>query len=286
MKALIIEYIDNLDNLPALPEVSMQILKDMQNPEISLNAAVQSLKKDPSLVMRIMKVANSARYGGAMKVTALEVAAGRLGMSMIRQLVLIDGVMNLFPPSRGGYETKKYWEHSLTTAIMAENLISQVSNKINFPLPKKIECFTAGVLHGIGILILEMGFPKATYLVAEHVKEKGMTIYDAEMEVLGISNQECGEILSKYWSLPPLITDAIRWHHSPTSSSDDSQILCELVYIAKYIANHQDKNESAFNADSMVYLPDVFSRYGLQALSTQELTDMANKALENAVSIL
>lgn len=286
MKALIIEYIDKLDNLPALPEVSMQILKDMQNPEISLNAAVQSLKKDPSLVMRIMKVANSARYGGAMKVTALEVAAGRLGMSMIRQLVLIDGVMNLFPPSRGGYETKKYWEHSLTTAILAENIVSKVSRKVNFPLPKKIECFTAGVLHGIGILILEMGFPKATYLVAEHVNEKGLTIQDAEMEVLGITNQECGESLSKFWSLPPLITDAIRWHHTPEHSPDESRTLCEIVYIAKYIANHQDKNVSVFNPGSMAFQPEVFSRYGLQALSTQELTDMANEALENAISIL
>jgi len=286
LKALILEYIDNLDNLPALPEVSMQILKDMQNPDIRLNAAVQSLKKDPSLVMRIMKVANSARYGGAMKVTALEVAAGRLGMSMIRQLVLIDGVMNLFPPSRGGYETKKYWEHSLTTAILAEVIISKVSSKVNFPLPKKIECFTAGVLHGIGILILEMGFPKATYLVAEQVKEKSLSIFDAENEVLGISNQECGEILSKYWSLPTLISDAIRWHHSPDSSPEESRILCEIVYIAKYIANHQDKNESVFNPASMTYIPEVFSRYGLQALSTQELTDMANEALENAVSIL
>ena len=286
MKALIIEYIDNLENLPALPEVSMQILKDMQDPDISLNAAVQSLKKDPSLVMRIMKVANSARYGGAMKVTALEVAAGRLGMSMIRQLVLIDGVMNLFPPSRGGYETKKYWEHSLTTAIMAETLISKISSKVNFPLPKKIECFTAGVLHGIGILILEIGFPKATYLVAEHVNEKGLSINDAEMEVLGISNQECGEILSKYWSLPPLITDAIRWHHSPESSPEDSRALCEIIYMSKYIANHQDKSKSVFSPESLAYLPDVFSRYGLQALSTQELTDMANEALENAVSIL
>lgn len=286
MKALILDYVGKLENLPALPEISLQIMSAMQDPNISLNGAVQSIRKDPSLVMRIMKVANSARFGGAMKVTALEVAAGRLGMSMIRQLVLIDGVMNLFPPSRGGYETKKYWEHSLATAIIAETMVSKLNSKVSFPLPKKIECFTAGVLHGIGILILEMGFPKATYLVAEHVKEKGMTIADAEMEVMGVSNQECGEILSKFWQIPPLISDAIRWHHSPEHSPEESRSLCEIVYIAKYIANHQDKTESVFCPESLEYKPDIFSKYGLQSLSTQELADKANEALENAHSII
>ncbi|MCM8541585.1 MAG: HDOD domain-containing protein [Lentisphaeraceae bacterium] len=286
MKTLVLEYIDNLENLPTLPEVSMQIMKDMQDPEISLRTAVQSLRKDPSLVMRIMKVANSARYGGVMKVTALEVAAGRLGISMIKQLVLIDGVMNLFPASRGGYETKNYWEHSLTTAILAENLISKSLSKVNFPLPKKIECFTAGVLHGVGILILEMGFPKATYLVAEKVTEQGFTINNAENDVIGITNQECGDVLSRHWQLPPLITDAIRWHHAPENAPDESRVLCEIIYIAKYIANHQDKKSTVFCAESMDFKPDIFSRFNLQSLSTQEMTDMANEALENAVNII
>lgn len=286
MKALVLEYIDQLENLPTLPEVSIQIMKDMQDSDISLNEAVQSLRKDPSLVMRIMKVANSARYGGAMKVTALEVAAGRLGISMIKQLVLIDGVMSLFPPSRGGYETKDYWVHSLSTAIIAEKLVSKSQSKVQFPLPKKIECFTAGVLHGVGLLILEMGFPKATYLVAEKVKENSMTIANAENEVLGILNQECGDALSRHWQLPPLITDAIRWHHAPENAPDDSRILCELVYMSKYIANHQDKKDSVFCPESLDYKPDIFSRYSLQALATQEMVDMANDALENAVNII
>ncbi|MCM8524895.1 MAG: HDOD domain-containing protein [Lentisphaeraceae bacterium] len=286
MKELVLEYIENLENLPTLPEVSMQIMKDMQDPDISLNQAVQSLRKDPSLVMRIMKVANSARYGGAMKVTALEVAAGRLGISMIKQLVLIDGVMSLFPPSRGGYETKNYWEHSLTTAIIAENLVSKSLRKVSFPLPKKIECFTAGVLHGVGILILEMGFPKATYLVAEKVTEQGLTIFNAEQEVIGISNQECGEVLSRHWQLPPLISDAIRWHYSPDNAPDSSRVLCDIIYIAKYIANHQDKKATVFCPESMDFKPEVFERFKLQSLSTQEMTDMANEALENAVNII
>lgn len=286
MKSLVLEYINNLDNLPTLPEVSIQIMKDMQDSEISLSSAVLSLRKDPSLVMRIMKVANSARYGGIMKVTALEVAAGRLGISMIKQLVLIDGVMNIFPSSRGGYETKKYWEHSLTTALIAESLVAKSQSKVNFPLPKKIECFTAGVLHGVGLLILEMGFPKATYLVAEKVTEQSLTIQNAENEVLGITNQECGEILSRHWQLPPLVTDAIRWHHAPENAPDESHNLCDIIYIAKYIANHQDKNSGVFCPESLEYKPDIFNRFKLQTLSTQEMTDMANNALENAVNII
>ena len=86
MKDTILNYVNNLENLPALPETSLSIMNALADENTGLNEAVNIIKKDPSLVMRIMKVANSAKFGGTMKVTALEVAAGRLGVNMLKQL--------------------------------------------------------------------------------------------------------------------------------------------------------------------------------------------------------
>lgn len=282
MKDNILKYVNDLKNLPSLPEISLEIMKVLQSPEASLSQAVKSVRKDPSLSMKVMKVANSARYGGTMNVTALEVAAGRLGISMIRQLALIDGVMNIFPPSRGGYETRKYWEHSMCTALVSEDVLKKISGTA---LPKKIECFTAAILHGIGLLILELGFPKATYKVAEISMETSEVITNVEQSILGITYPECGDLLSRYWSLPEQVSSTIRWHHNPQLCPEVNRPICEITYMSKYIATHQTLRPSVFNKTSLTYYPEIFEKYNL-SIDEEEMSKLANNALENSLNII
>ena len=180
MKEIILNFVKNLDNLPALPETSLSVMNALNDENTGLNEAVSTIKRDPSLVMRIMKVANSAKFGGTMKVTALEVAAGRLGINMLRQLALVDSVMNLFPDKKGGYDSRNFWEHTLCTASTAEALLKRLSSNPNLYLPKKLECFTASILHGIGMLVLELGFSKSTQSIVKYLQEEGLTLLETE----------------------------------------------------------------------------------------------------------
>lgn len=286
MKEIILNYVKNLDNLPALTETSLSIMNALNNEDTGLNEAVNIIKRDPSLVMRIMKVANSAKFGGAMKVTALEVAAGRLGISMLKQLALVDSVMNLFPKTKGGYDSRNFWEHTLCTASTTEILLKKLGSNPNLYLPKKLECFTASILHGIGMLVLELGFSKSTQSIVNYLKAEGLTLLETENQIIGISNPECGEILCNYWQLPDMIQSAVRWHLEPENAPDDSKSLCELIYIAKYIALHQSINDSLFTPSSLENKKDLFAKYRLDDLNDEEMTSIADKALENSLSII
>ncbi|MCH2204459.1 MAG: HDOD domain-containing protein [Lentisphaerales bacterium] len=286
MKDIILNYVKNLDNLPALPETSLSIMNALADESTGLNEAVNIIKRDPSLVMRIMKVANSAKFGGTMKVTALEVAAGRLGVNLLKQLALLDSVMNLFPDQKGGYDSRNFWEHSLCTASTAELLLKRLASNPNLYLPKKLECFTASLLHGVGMLILELGFSKSTKSIVNYLQEEGLTLLETEIQIIGISNRECGEILCNYWQLPETITSAVRWHLAPENSPEDSQSLCEIIYLAKSIALHQSINDSIFKPFSLKHKTEIFEKYGLNELSEEEIISMANQALENSLSII
>ncbi|MCM8535367.1 MAG: HDOD domain-containing protein [Lentisphaeraceae bacterium] len=286
MKNIILEYVKNLENLPAFPEVSMSIMKVLQDETTGLNEAVGVIKRDPSLTMRILKVANSAKFGGTMKVTALEVAAGRLGVKMLRQLALVDSVMNLFPESKSGYDSRSFWEHSLCTACVSETLIKRLKENPNYYLPKGLECFTASLIHGVGMLVLQLGFSKSTANIVQYMKDEGLPLYETEMQLIGISNPECGEILCDYWQMPELIKLAVRWHLTPQEAPEDARSLCELIYMSKYIALHQTINESVFTTDSLKYFPEVFQKYGLDGISEEEIQSIANNSLENSLSII
>ena len=286
MKEIILNYVKSLDNLPALPETSLSIMNALADESTGLNEAVKIIKRDPSLVMRIMKVANSAKFGGAMKVTALEVAAGRLGINMLKQLALVDSIMHLFPSSKGGYDSRNFWEHTLCTASTAETLIRRMESNPNIYLPKKLECFTASILHGIGMLVLELGFSKSTRSIVNYLREEGLTLLETEHQIIGISNPECGEILCDYWQLPEMIQSAVRWHLEPENAPEDSKNLCELIYLAKFIALHQTLNDSWLATSSLEYKANLFEKYGLEDLSKEEMTSIADKALENSLSII
>ena len=286
MKDIILKYVEKLENLPALPEVSLSIMNALQDEATSLNEAVQIIRKDPSLVICIMKVANSAKYGGVMKVTALEVAAGRLGIEMLKQLAVVDSIMNLFPCKKGGYDSRSYWEHSLCTAFVSEELLKRLRDTPNVYLPKKIECFTSSLLHGVGMLVLELGFSKSTKSIVQYMREEGLSLHETEKQLIGITNPECGEILCKFWQLPEMITSAIRWHLEPEDAPDDSRSLCELIYMAKYIALHQTVNNTIFQPESLLLNKEIFSKYGLDSITEEEMQSIANQALENSLSII
>ena len=130
MKKQVQDFISNLTKLPSIPEVSMEIISILQSESSSLQDAVKIIRRDPSMVMKIMQVANSARFGGTMKISALEIAAGRLGMRTLRQIAVVNSFQKLFPSSKVGYCTQQYWEHSLSCALVSE-FIMQKSHLYN-----------------------------------------------------------------------------------------------------------------------------------------------------------
>jgi len=250
----------------------------------SLNEAVKVIRKDPSLVMRIMKVANSARFGGTMQITALEIAAGRLGMAMLKQLAVVEGFSNLFNCKAGGYNSRQYWEHSLTCAFVSEEIDKKLPSHES--THEKMEFFTAALLHGVGLLILQSGFPELTQKVASELGKKEEQLTVIENSIMGISYDQCGEKLCTSWRLPKAISDTVRWHTNPHSCPEESRRLCELVYISKFIALHQQSQESFFTPATLPQHQDLLEKYQLTALSEADMQNMADNALTNALSIL
>ena len=230
MKQQVLDFISNLTKLPSIPDVSLEIISTLQNETSSLQDAVKIIRRDPALVMKIMQVANSSRFGGSMKISALEIAAGRLGMRVLRQIAVVSSFHKLFPSSNVGYNTQQYWEHSLSSALVSEYVMSK--SDLSHLRSGKMELFTASLLHGIGLLVLQFGFPQETLQIVKKLEENPGSITDIERDVLGVTYNECGEILCRNWELPQSIIDAVRWHSEPGECPESSRQLCELVYLS------------------------------------------------------
>ena len=67
--------------LPSLPTVAIEAVKLFHDPSSSNAALISIVRKDPAIVVRLLKAANSSRYGSRNEVTDLMRAVNMLGQA-------------------------------------------------------------------------------------------------------------------------------------------------------------------------------------------------------------
>ncbi len=82
--------------LPTLPDIALRVQKSANNPDSSLNDLVIIIGCDPALSARMVRLANSAWLGRAVKVENLQQAVTRIGLWQVRSIVVGLAMEQLF----------------------------------------------------------------------------------------------------------------------------------------------------------------------------------------------
>lgn len=231
MKKLTLEYIVNkVDDMKVLPEIINKIVFLTEDPDSTVDDMERLILKDQVLTTKILRLANSAYYGYARKISTISQATVLLGFQAIKSIALASTVSQYLTSELKGYSLEKnqLWTQSQTCAIISRHLAKQV----NYPNPE--EAYIAGLLRDIGKTILNQHMEKEYMEVLSKVEDDGLSFLEAEREVLGFDHAEIGEKVAAKWDLPPDLVDAIGHHHTP-ESSDTSIKLVSIVHLADAI---------------------------------------------------
>jgi HD-like signal output (HDOD) protein len=71
-------------------------------------------------------------------------------------------------------------------------------------------------------------------------RTKGIPVFEAEKEVLGVTHAEAGAYLMGLWGLPEEIVRGIAFHHAPQPGTDKSFAHCGIIHVAD-LMDHQDQ---------------------------------------------
>ena len=134
-------------DLPTLPKVVSHLLCAVEDPRSSAREINLIMSNDPALAARILKLVNSSFYAMPSPVTSIQQAVVILGFNTVRSLALSASVFDTFA-GKSGFSHENFWLQSLTCALMCENLGAR-SDCLRID-----SCFTLGLLHGIGKIIL------------------------------------------------------------------------------------------------------------------------------------
>ncbi|OHX38101.1 hypothetical protein BJL95_23100 [Methylomonas sp. LWB] len=192
-----------LKNLPVLPQASLQILQAINTPDISIDRLVAALSTSPSLVARLLGLANSAYFSRGKTTTDIRSAVFQvLGLDLVKGLAL--GVIFNVQFDTGKcqtFESDYFWMRSLVTAVAAQKLASEIG-ALQHLAPSTV--YTSGLLLDIGILALGFLAPdqlNQIFIAAERGPER---VTDLVSDQFGLSHFQIGGALLKKWHLPEL----------------------------------------------------------------------------------
>ena len=230
----ITKLINNLKNVPAMPNVVIQALNIVKNPNSGIKDLGDIMSYDQSLSLKVLNLVNSAYYGFAQQITSITRALALLGMNQAKNIIVAIAMKPMFSSE----ENKELWEHSITAAVGCEYLAS------NLNIMDSEEAFIIGFLHDIGKIILNMQDKYALNQVRELVAN-GSDVIEAERMYFGTDHAEVGAALAKKWQLPILLTNVIKYHHTPNLASVPKE--CSLVYLVDKLI--QDNFNGDINFD-------------------------------------
>ncbi len=254
--------------LPLLPQIAAEALELCIAREGDAQQMAKILHRDQALAGNVLRVANSPLFGATVEITSLQQAVGRLGICMIREVVLSVATKATM------FETPPAWSScvrdlprlSLVSALYA----TQLAGACN---ANEESAFLSGFLH-------DMGWPVVMFILQKLEVRHEKTLEVPVVEVAGdMYHAAVGAELAKSWHVSEGAVSAIR-HHENWSELDELPEGAALVSLADQLARvampgFPDTEESVLDHSALGPLD-------LDSVQLRALLDMGSHILEMA----
>lgn len=217
-------FIRGADQIPPASRVLARLSLLVNDVDSTLYDIVSLLKCDMSLTSMILRISNSAIYGGSAEIGTLEDAVNRLGYREIFRIATAVAAKQLMDRDLPAYQLRaeEIFAKSLGVGLVCEHFATTGIEEAG-------TAYTFGLLHLIG-----------KYQIDEHIREfKPGTVYDPEVSGLsvdawerkttGFDHARVGGSMLKKWDFPRTIHTPVTWQLVPLDAPYLSALCCRLA---------------------------------------------------------
>ena len=108
-------------NIPSIPKVVQELINNFNNSDTSTRDIAKKLQMDQTLSVKVLRLANSARYGSGRTINSIDAAVTILGFNALKTLVIASGITSACK-SIPGLNQKQFWRTSFMVANLAKLL--------------------------------------------------------------------------------------------------------------------------------------------------------------------
>jgi putative nucleotidyltransferase with HDIG domain len=217
-----------VDGMPAFPKSVQKILELTRDVNCTPKDLVQVIDKDPVVMVKILKVVNSAYYSLPKQITSINHAVVYLGFNTIKNLALGIAAIGMLPKNNAaGFDVQQYLLHSLATAGIAKQLATRLDDA------DPMDCFIAGLLHDFGKVVFAQFMPEEFRQALAVSQRDGTSLHQALHQIIGVDHTVVGAMLVEKWRFAPNLIETIQNQHG-SNLKDTDMIAC--VFAANQIS--------------------------------------------------
>ncbi len=258
--------VDNVLQLISLPEIYLRLQQVIDDPNHTRDQVAAIIAYDPSLSVRVLRIANSSYYSFPSEIETVAAAVSVIGELDLRNLVLATSVIgSMNELDYEGFDIDEFWLHSLGCGIYAR----QIAGSVGGFNPETM--FLAGILHDLGILVLYQQDTELADAGARQIAENHQLRDQAERELLGFDHAEVGALLIESWGLPGELRELTLCHHQYQLARQDKSA-AQMLALANLLAPGEDPTQ-----DSDPRLTTLIEQLGLSPETMAELVEVSEQ---------
>lgn len=270
--------IQEISHIATLPEVTMKIIRLVEDPDSTAHDLNRVITNDPALGARILKVVNSAFYGLPGQIGSINRAIVLLGLNAVKNIAIAASLAKLFRGGKiaPGFHARDLWNHAIATGTATRLLAKDVGLR----LPD--EAFLAGLIHNIGILVeIQALRPKFAQVINLLDQNPDMTLREAETRILGANHEQFGAGLCQMWKFPASFAYVTGFHHHPQDLAAKNRTLTALVHISDIVVARMELGFTR-GTEAREIDPNLLEELKLSAAKVDEMGEELPKAMEEA----
>lgn len=263
--------------IPPLAQTAQKIIKLRVDPDATVDDITGVVETDPALAAQVVSWAASPYYAAPGKIRSVEDAIVRvLGFDLVINLALglaLGKTLSL--PKDQPQQATPYWQQAIYTAAVIEGLNRAIPR---VQRPEAGISYLAGLLHNFGYLVLAHVFPPHFSLICRHLEVNPHLSHSViEKHLLGITREQIGAWLMRYWGMPDELSTALRFQHDPHYQGEHAAH-ANLVCLAIRLLRNRGIGSGAYSEIPQ----ELFDRLGL---SREKANDVVTKVLDAEVAL-
>lgn len=229
------ELLKKFTTAKTLPHIAIRLTKLISDENSTMQDFEKMIKMDPTLVLRILRVANSPYYGLRQKVNSISRAVVVIGINNLRNMIVTEALKDIFKESQNNdiFSRNRLWLHCAGVSICSQMIMERIFGQ------NGENVFLCGILHDIGMIVEDQTAHDLFTRVCTAYKDNSRPFIEYEKEIIGTDHCKIGHLLARDWQLPLEVQEGIQKHHKTLDQVAPLSIT-GVVQMAEYIVSQLD----------------------------------------------
>ncbi len=244
--------VSQIKELPPLPESLKRLIEIVHSQVDTVGELESIICYDPSLVAKVIMVANSTYYGHRRKVNTVTKAITIVGSDQVKSICICTLLMSLLSNGRviSAAHREMLWKHAFACSRIAAEMTSKR------PWMNGAEAAVLGLIHDLGWIVMAAHFNEEFAAIFETAAKKNIPPWYVEAQY-GFEHCKLGRHLASRWAFPEEMEAVIAFHHAPEKSKEFKTEV-RLMHLVNVLSHLREYPELVNEESTLSHCRDLY----------------------------